>query len=75
MKAPGSAPRPAALRARRRTGAASVSQPPFRSLRFDGPGDVRLAADGEETTHAALPPDPYPILPDAGAGWRRPIGT
>ena len=41
-----------------------------RGLRFNGPGEVRLAADGGEATYAALPPDPYPILPDAGAGWR-----
>ena len=44
-------------------------------VRFDGPGEVRLAANTEETTYVVFPPDPNAAVPDGAldgiAGGRR----
>ena len=44
-------------------------------VRFDGPGEVRLAANSEETTYVVFPPDPNAAVPDGAldgvAGGRR----
>ena len=45
-----------------------------RGVHFDGPGEVRLAANTEETTHVVFPPDPNSVLPDGAldgvaGGW------
>ena len=35
-----------------------------RGVHFDGPGEVRLAANSEETTYVVFPPDPNASVPD-----------
>ena len=35
-----------------------------RGVHFDGPGEVRLAANSEETTYVVFPPDPNAAVPD-----------
>ena len=35
-----------------------------RGVHFDGPGEVRLAANTGETTYVVFPPDPNAVLPD-----------
>ena len=49
-----------------------------RGVHFDGPGEVRLAANSEETTYVVFPPDPNAAVPDDAlggvAGGRRVFG-
>ena len=45
-----------------------------RGLHFDGPGELRLAANSGETTYVVFPPDPNAALPDGAldgvaGGW------
>ena len=39
-----------------------------RGVHFDGPGEVRLAANSEETTYVVFPPDPNAAVPDDALG-------
>ena len=50
-----------------------------RGVHFDGPGEVRLAADTGDTVHVVFPPDPNAAVPDGVldgvAGGGPPVGT
>ena len=35
-----------------------------KGVRIDGPGEVRLAANTEDTVHVVFPPDPNAAVPD-----------
>ena len=45
-----------------------------KGFHIDGPGEVRLAVNTEDTTHIVFPPDPNAVIPDdaldvVSGGW------